>query len=290
MADAVTDQKPQNQSPDPAGKIRLRFAAEAPIGQTFPSLPIGLFVRTLAVIAMALAGALALARDGAPALNETGTRVLIANVDHETKLVMRRTTALADRLPAIIRSETGQSMSASRTFNLARTSDSRTGRLSQLRARDEEAITTASLVSTDSQPIRQTRAVAVAEANGAPPSGTAEQVLSSVNVVDGRTLSQGNFTIKLAGIDLPGPHELCLLLNGMSEPCSKRMATQLELMTRWRQVVCRYQNTASGETTAEPLVGQCRVGNTDLGQRLTQVVRKAPAPHGFQPQLRSASL
>jgi endonuclease YncB( thermonuclease family) len=290
MTDASIHQQQSSSLPDQAEKIRLRFASEAPIGHALPPLPIGLLARTFAVIILALAGGVGLARDGAPALNTAGTRILMANVDQETRTLMRRTAALADRLPLAAQPPgKGQSGGRSQTFALAWSLDNKTARIRQHQTREEASLVTASLAEDNPLTARSSKALDK-QANGAPPSGTAEQVLSSVNIVDGRTLSQGHFKIRLAGIDLPGPDELCLLLNGMSEPCAKRMATQLELMTRWRQVVCRYQTTPTGEVTVEHLVGQCRIGNTDLGQRLGQVVRKAPSTHGFQQPIRAASL
>lgn len=78
------------------------------------------------------------------------------------------------------------------------------------------------------------------------------------------------------------------MVNGRTEPCARRMTTQLELMTRWRQVICRYPEGAA--QADEPRTGTCRIGTMDLAARLHQVVRRAPASDGFAAPIRAASL
>jgi endonuclease YncB( thermonuclease family) len=91
-----------------------------------------------------------------------------------------------------------------------------------------------------------------------------EEEFAHVAVVDGRTLQAGRMRIELAGVELPKPDEVCRTLDGRLEACAARAATQLELLTRWRKVSCHYR---PGEASDEG-VGHCRVGSSDLGQRM----------------------
>ncbi len=79
--------------------------------------------------------------------------------------------------------------------------------------------------------------------------------------------------IRLAGLELPGAGEVCRTLDGRLEPCLARAATQLELITRFRKVSCRYRIEAPGEAS-----GSCRIGTTDLAERMarTGFAKRAP--------------
>lgn len=294
MSEALTLQGKDVQPSRRLARVRVRFAAQDPIGRAAPPLSPGPVVRVGVVVALAITAGINLARDGAPALTQTGQRVFVAHVDSQTRALMRR-TGLADRLPSILDAEAAQAGTSSRTFALVwKPNDSpyqfRPRRSGGARESEDATIVTASLRPYDQAVTARSGTGARGNLSIAPPTGVVEQVLSAAYVVDGRTLAQGSITIQLVGVDLPAPTQFCLLLNGMTEPCAKRMATQLELMTRWRQVVCRYDSIQSERSIGEPLVGQCRIGNTDLGQRLAQVVRKAPATESFQQPTRAASL
>ncbi|HKG82711.1 MAG TPA: hypothetical protein VKB16_06080, partial [Beijerinckiaceae bacterium] len=67
--------------------------------------------------------------------------------------------------------------------------------------------------------------------------------------------------------------EVCRTLDGRLEPCLARAATQLELITRFRKVSCRYRIEAPGEAS-----GSCRIGATDLAERMarTGFAKRAP--------------
>ena len=91
-----------------------------------------------------------------------------------------------------------------------------------------------------------------------------EQSFAAVSVADGRTLMADGLRIRLAGLALPDPAERCLRLDGRSEPCRDRQATQLALMVRWRSVTCQLTQTA-----ADLAEGSCRIGTSDLVARLT---------------------
>jgi hypothetical protein len=108
-----------------------------------------------------------------------------------------------------------------------------------------------------------------------------EDEFTEVSVVDGRTLAAGSLTIEIAGLDLPVAGQACRTLDGRIEPCALRAATQLELLTRWRAVTCRYRMTAPGFAS-----GACRVGSSDLGERLarTGYLTRTPQP-GAAPAL-----
>jgi endonuclease YncB( thermonuclease family) len=101
-----------------------------------------------------------------------------------------------------------------------------------------------------------------------------EREFAEVAVVDGRTLDAAGLRIRLSGLALPSPDEACRTLDGRIEACATRAATQLELITRWRKVSCRYQAGSSGEAA-----GTCRVGSSDLAERLvkTGYVRRLDA-------------
>jgi endonuclease YncB( thermonuclease family) len=97
-----------------------------------------------------------------------------------------------------------------------------------------------------------------------------------VEVVDGRTLQAGGTRIRLVGIDLPLPEQVCRTLDGRLEPCATRAATQLELLTRYRQVTCHYRLEGAGEA-----IGRCRLGTSDLTERMVKTGyawRSAAAP------------
>ncbi|HYF56389.1 MAG TPA: hypothetical protein VEA41_19205 [Salinarimonas sp.] len=107
----------------------------------------------------------------------------------------------------------------------------------------------------------------------APPApGAVEREFKEVTVADGRTLVAGGIRIRLADLDLPGADETCRTVDGRREPCGQRAATVLELTTRWRTVSCRYRL----ETATEG-VGACRLGSSDLAERMlrTGLVRRA---------------
>jgi endonuclease YncB( thermonuclease family) len=92
-----------------------------------------------------------------------------------------------------------------------------------------------------------------------------EEEFAAVAVVDGRTLAAGGLRIRLVGLDLPMPEQVCRTLDGRLEHCTKRAATQLELLTRWRKVTCRYRVEG-----AEDAVGHCRIGTSDLAERMVR--------------------
>jgi endonuclease YncB( thermonuclease family) len=92
-----------------------------------------------------------------------------------------------------------------------------------------------------------------------------EEDFASVTIVDGRTLQAGSLRIRLVGLDLPLPEQVCRTLDGRLEHCTVRAATQLELLTRWRRVSCRYRPESLGEA-----IGRCRVGTSDLTDRMVQ--------------------
>jgi endonuclease YncB( thermonuclease family) len=98
-----------------------------------------------------------------------------------------------------------------------------------------------------------------------PGSAWTEQVFEQVNVVDGRTLEAGGTRIRLVGLDLPMPEQVCRTLDGRLEPCAVRAATQLELLTRWRRVTCHYRMESAGEA-----IGRCRIGMHDLTERMVK--------------------
>ena len=78
------------------------------------------------------------------------------------------------------------------------------------------------------------------------------------------TTQPDGLRIRLAGLSLPDPAERCLRLDGRTEPCRDRLATQLALMVRWRSVTCQLV-----ETAPDLAEGSCRVGTSDLVARLT---------------------
>jgi hypothetical protein len=114
-------------------------------------------------------------------------------------------------------------------------------------------------------------AVAVKLAEPLPQPQWQQQTFATVTVLDARTLAAGDLRIALAGLALPRADEICRTIDRREEPCTTRAATQLELLTRWRKVSCRYRETAPGEA-----VGTCRVGEADLADRMvrTRTVRR----------------
>jgi len=98
---------------------------------------------------------------------------------------------------------------------------------------------------------------------GVPAGEWREESFAGVGALDGRTLRAGGLRIRLAGLQVPKRDETCRTLDGRDEPCATRAATQLELLTRGRTVTCRYRLERPDEA-----VGTCRIGASDLGERL----------------------
>lgn len=90
-----------------------------------------------------------------------------------------------------------------------------------------------------------------------------EREFDRASVADGRTLEAGGLRIRLEGIDLPEPGQMCRTLDGRDEPCLARAATQLELLTRHRRIACRFRGPDVGE-----VIGSCRLGTQDLAGRM----------------------
>jgi hypothetical protein len=117
--------------------------------------------------------------------------------------------------------------------------------------------------------IRQALAVAPDATSATPPdsggrdAGWIEGDFGRVTVLDGRTLSTGALTLRLAGLELPRADEICRTLDSRLEQCAARAATQLELLTRSRTLACRYRMVTSSEA-----VGACRIAGHDIAERM----------------------
>ncbi|WP_048709162.1 thermonuclease family protein [Microvirga massiliensis] len=108
-----------------------------------------------------------------------------------------------------------------------------------------------------------------------------EEEFKQVTVIDGRTLAAGDLRIRLIGLDLPLPDQVCRTLDGRFEACASRAATQLELLTRWRQVTCHYRREPGGDA-----IGRCRIGTQDLSDRMIKTGyawQTAARPAGLTP-------
>lgn len=110
-----------------------------------------------------------------------------------------------------------------------------------------------------------------------PAGGWRETEFPQVTAVDGRTLEAGGLRIRLDGVRLAEAGEVCRTLDGRLEACATRAATQLELITRWRKVTCRYRTETPSEAT-----GSCRIGTTDLAARLAKTGYAQRMPEGTQ--------
>jgi hypothetical protein len=110
-------------------------------------------------------------------------------------------------------------------------------------------------------------------APAAPASEWRDEEFAQIQALDGRTLAASSVRIRLSGLELPGAGDICRTLDGRLEPCLARAATQLELITRFRKVSCRYRIEAPGEAS-----GSCRIGTTDLAERMarTGFAKRAP--------------
>jgi hypothetical protein len=93
--------------------------------------------------------------------------------------------------------------------------------------------------------------------------GWKDREFARIEVVDGRTIAADGLRIRLGGLELPGLDEICRTLDGRLETCAVRAATQLELLTRARKVVCRYRLDTASEGS-----GACRIGASDLAERM----------------------
>jgi endonuclease YncB( thermonuclease family) len=126
----------------------------------------------------------------------------------------------------------------------------------------------------ESAPAEGPEGLAPAPSNAEDAGEWREQNFSIVSVVDARTFTSGELTIRLAGVEVPAPDQVCRTLDNRLEQCAIRAATQLELLTRSRTLACRYRMTTSSEA-----IGSCRIGSHDLAERLarTGFVRTADA-------------
>jgi endonuclease YncB( thermonuclease family) len=88
---------------------------------------------------------------------------------------------------------------------------------------------------------------------------------SQVVALDGRTIEAQGVRIRLSGLALPATEDACRTLDGGMEACATRAATQLELITRFRKVACRYRLVGAADA-----VGTCRLGASDLAERLVK--------------------
>jgi hypothetical protein len=112
-----------------------------------------------------------------------------------------------------------------------------------------------------------------------------QQDIASVSVVDGRTVRSGGVTIRLTGLELPPPDQVCRTLDNRLEQCVVRAATQLELLTRSRTLACRYRMVTSSEAG-----GSCRIGSHDLAERMVRsnYVRAADAGRTVMATMRAS--
>ena len=111
------------------------------------------------------------------------------------------------------------------------------------------------------------------------PDGFVEREFARIAVVDGVTFSAGGLRLRLEGLVAPSAEEECRTLDGRQEPCSLRAATQLELITRFRGLSCRYRLVSPEEA-----LGSCRVAGADLAKRLVSAgyVRRTPPDGGLR--------
>lgn len=207
--------------------------------------------RTGIVALAAMAMASALAGYDAPAFNATGPVTLVAHADERTR-VQPRMQPLADR--AIVMRERGP--------------QNRTFALEWVRKPRENDATLAMV------PMARGSGVHLPLTFTVRPQARHFRVLASASVIDGRTLTDGAFRIRLRDVALPAEQDMCVMLNGEAQPCTARLATQLELMVRWRQVVCEYEPATSVPDETGTVVGACRIGNTDLAVRLAEIARR----------------
>ena len=112
-----------------------------------------------------------------------------------------------------------------------------------------------------------------------------EEEFAQIQALDGRTIAASSVRIRLAGLELPGAGEVCRTLDGRLEPCLARAATQLELITRFRKVSCRYRIEAPGEAS-----GSCRIGTTDLAERMARTGFAKRAPEAGRLALAAAAM
>lgn len=202
------------------------------------------------VAAAGLGLASTLAGYDAPALHAAGPVVLVAHADARTRTPPRM-HPLADRVVAMRERGT-----QSRTFALEWAREPR--------ERDAPLSMAALSGGTRGQALAFTTRTQARHF----------RVLAAATVLDGRTLGDGAFRIRLRDVALPGEQDMCVMLNGETQPCATRLATQLELMVRWRQVVCQYE-PATGAGEVDTFVGACRIGNTDIASRLAEIAKRA---------------
>ncbi|PSC03763.1 hypothetical protein SLNSH_17635 [Alsobacter soli] len=97
-----------------------------------------------------------------------------------------------------------------------------------------------------------------------PPPQELERDFTRLAALDAQTLDAGDLRIRLTDLP-PPPAGDCRRLDGVSEPCSVRATTRLDLNVRWKTVNCRYHMEGPGLAA-----GTCRVGGVSLASRLEQ--------------------
>ncbi|NNE23063.1 MAG: thermonuclease family protein [Rhizobiales bacterium] len=94
----------------------------------------------------------------------------------------------------------------------------------------------------------------------------ADQVYSSVTVVDGDSLRDGLEDIRLHGIDAPEYRQNCSDAGGRDYPCGKRAARHLRKLVGGSSVTCRVIDTDRYDRT----IGVCSAGGIELNKAMVE--------------------
>ncbi|MDB5593269.1 MAG: hypothetical protein JWM36_230 [Hyphomicrobiales bacterium] len=97
------------------------------------------------------------------------------------------------------------------------------------------------------------------------------QVFRNVEVAENLRLNSNGMIVQLAGVMPVATDATCRRLDGVTEPCSTRAISRLEILTRGRAVTCDIRDDQVREEQADDAVlGVCRAGKIDIAEDLVR--------------------
>jgi endonuclease YncB( thermonuclease family) len=97
------------------------------------------------------------------------------------------------------------------------------------------------------------------------------QVFRNVAVAENLRLNSNGMIVQLAGVAPVATDATCRRLDGVTEPCSTRAMSRLEILTRGRAVTCDIRDDqARDDRTDDAMLGVCRAGKIDIAEDLVR--------------------
>lgn len=97
------------------------------------------------------------------------------------------------------------------------------------------------------------------------------QVFRNVAVAENLRLNSNGVIVQLAGVAPVATDATCRRLDGVTEPCSTRAMSRLEILTRGRAVTCDIRDDQPHDEQADDaMLGVCRAGKIDIAEDLVR--------------------